>query len=196
MSQLPKEFRVLLLDDDPRDAELVSRAIETYNPEWVLHRVDSRSAFTDALQSFAPDVILSDHSLGDFAASEALHLAQAGRPGCPFILVSGAFPGHAAECLKAGAADFVGKMELNRLGPAIDNALDMRVPLRKLSTRQLQVLQLLASGSSTRDIAEELGVSVKTVETHRSQLMKRLGIRHLAGLVRFAIRMGLVSAGQ
>jgi PAS domain S-box-containing protein len=63
-----------------------------------------------------------------------------------------------------------------------------------LSPRQRQVLRLLAEGQSTRKIAEQLSVSVKTVETHRAQIMKRLNIRHLAGLVRYAVSLGLVQA--
>ena len=59
---------------------------------------------------------------------------------------------------------------------------------------KVSLLQRLASGQSTRQIAQELQISIKTVETHRSELMRRLGIRDLAGLVRFAVRVGLVSA--
>jgi DNA-binding NarL/FixJ family response regulator len=98
------------------------------------------------------------------------------------------------ECLKAGAADFVPKADLARLSAAITNSLEQRAPLRKLSARQCTVLQRLASGQSTRQIAQELQISIKTVETHRSELMRRLGIHELAGLVRFAVRVGLVSA--
>jgi DNA-binding NarL/FixJ family response regulator len=72
----------------------------------------------------------------------------------------------------------------------------MRAPLRSLSRRQRQVLQLLATGCSTREIALGLHLSIKTVETHRAQLMSRLDIHDLAGLVRYAVRVGIVSAGQ
>lgn len=66
-------------------------------------------------------------------------------------------------------------------------------PLRKLSPRQEQVLQLIAEGKTTKQIALELNINVKTVETHRMQLMDRLGIHDVAGLVRFAIKVGLVT---
>jgi PAS domain S-box-containing protein len=65
--------------------------------------------------------------------------------------------------------------------------------LASLTPRQRLVLELMASGHSTREIAARLGRSVKTVETHRAQLMRRLNIHHVAGLVTFAIRAGLVS---
>ena len=61
-----------------------------------------------------------------------------------------------------------------------------------LTPRQRQVLQLIAEGRGTREIAERLHLSVKTVETHRAQLMNRLGIHDISGLVRFAIRAGLL----
>jgi DNA-binding NarL/FixJ family response regulator len=65
--------------------------------------------------------------------------------------------------------------------------------LDKLTPRQREVLQLVAEGDSTKEIARRLGVSVKTVETYRSQLMDALDIRDIAGLTRYAIRKGLVS---
>lgn len=67
-------------------------------------------------------------------------------------------------------------------------------PLERLTARQREILQLVAEGHTTRRIAELLSVSVKTVETHRAQLMTRLEIRDVAGLVRYAVRTGLVSA--
>ncbi len=67
-------------------------------------------------------------------------------------------------------------------------------PLERLSPRQRQTLQLLAEGNTVKEIAQKLGISVKTVETHRAQLMQVLEIHDVPGLVRFAIRMGLVSS--
>lgn len=61
-----------------------------------------------------------------------------------------------------------------------------------LTSRQREVLQLIAEGRSTRDIAERLSISIKTVETHRAQVMERLGIRDVASLTRYAMRLGLV----
>ena len=63
-----------------------------------------------------------------------------------------------------------------------------------LSIRERQVLQLIAEGSSTKDIAIQLGISAKTVESHRSKLMRKLDIHDTAGLVRYAIRRGVTQA--
>ncbi|CUS31251.1 Response regulator, LuxR family [Candidatus Nitrospira nitrosa] len=65
-------------------------------------------------------------------------------------------------------------------------------PLARLSGRQREILQLIAEGCTTKDIAQRLNLSVKTVETHRAQLMERLEIHDVPGLVRLAIRVGLV----
>ncbi len=69
-----------------------------------------------------------------------------------------------------------------------------RAQIDVLTPRQREILQLVAEGRGTRDIAGRLGLSVKTVESHRSQVMERLDIHDVPGLVRFAIRVGLVSA--
>jgi DNA-binding CsgD family transcriptional regulator len=63
-----------------------------------------------------------------------------------------------------------------------------------LTPRQREILQLVAEGRTTKEIAAILNISLKTVETHRTQLMERLNIHDVAGLVRYAIRIGLVSS--
>lgn len=70
---------------------------------------------------------------------------------------------------------------------------ETRVPNPELTPRQLEVLRLIADGKTTKDIARALQISVKTVESHRAQLMDRLNIHDVAGLVRHAIRVGLVT---
>jgi DNA-binding NarL/FixJ family response regulator len=66
----------------------------------------------------------------------------------------------------------------------------------QLSARQREVLQLIAEGHTTKDIARQLHVSVKTIETHRAQIMHRLGIHNVAGLVRYAINARIVSVEE
>ena len=63
-----------------------------------------------------------------------------------------------------------------------------------LTPRQTEVLKLLAQGQSSKDIARLLDLSIKTIDTHRSQLMKQLDIHEVTGLVRYAIRAGLISS--
>lgn len=86
--------------------------------------------------------------------------------------------------------------ELLRLGVARERALEEQLgseaELAVLTPRQKEILQLIAEGNSTREIAELLGVSIKTVEAHRANLMERLDIRDVPGLVRLAIRTRLI----
>ncbi len=187
-----RDLRVLLANSDGI-AEEVLRVLEEGEEPWVVRRADSAAAYQGALEAFAPHVILATPE-GEPPLLEALSMAQRRRPGSPFLIVARDCNASAIEALKAGAADFISVGDMARLRPAIQEALEERAPLRKLSNRQMEVLQLLSSGSSTRVIAERLNLSVKTVETHRAQVMKRVGIRDLAGLVRFSMQVGLVPA--
>jgi DNA-binding NarL/FixJ family response regulator len=112
----------------------------------------------------------------------------------PLIVVSNVIDEQTAVAsLRAGAEDIVLKRHLARLGSVIEAALSVRRRLGKLSPRQLEVLQHVAEGHTTREIAGRLKLSAKTVETHRGEVMKRLDIHDVVGLVRYAVRIGLVA---
>jgi DNA-binding NarL/FixJ family response regulator len=195
-SRLSPGLRILLLEDDPVDAEVLVQAVEDSAAGSLVRTAGDEAEFVRLLDEFAPQVILSNHGVADLGARDALELTQARAPESPFILVAGEFDEEASECLRAGAAHFILKSDLTRLRPAIETALELRSPLRRLSARQRQVLQMLAAGSSTREIARQMGVSIKTVEAHRAQIMLRTGIREVAGLVRYSAQVGLVSVDQ
>ena len=94
-------------------------------------------------------------------------------------------------------APFVSKSVIENLLTRID-IKDSKVEinklhLEKLTSRQREILQLIAEGNSTKEIAFKLNVSIKTVEAHRKQLMDRLHIYDIAGLVRYAIKIGIIS---
>lgn len=188
-----KLLRVLLLEDSESDAELITLELERAGMKSIIERVNSAEAFTTALQNFAPDVVLSDHSTSQFDSRAALEILRAIRPTAAFIVVTGALTGaQSVAAIRAGAEDLVLKMYLHRLPASIADALAVRRPLHKLTGRQVEVLRLVAEGHRTRDIAERLGLSVKTVESHRGELMKRLRVRDVVSLVRYAVRIGLV----
>jgi DNA-binding NarL/FixJ family response regulator len=192
---LTKALRILLLEDDERDAELIEEQLRRTGMKVTLQRVDTEKGFASGLREFAPDVVISDHSLMQFNAKAALKVLRAVRPTAPLIVVSGLIDGQAMVAyLRAGAEDVVLKDHLALLGSVIEAALSVRRRLRKLSPRQLEVLRQVAEGHTTAEIARRLGLSVKTVETHRSELMKRLGLHDVVGLVRSAVRIGLVLA--
>jgi DNA-binding NarL/FixJ family response regulator len=73
---------------------------------------------------------------------------------------------------------------------------DCGLSATRLTSRQREVLQLVVAGFRTKEIAKKLGVSVKTVEMHRAKIMKTLDIHDIPGLVRYAIRVGLIAAAS
>jgi DNA-binding NarL/FixJ family response regulator len=88
--------------------------------------------------------------------------------------------------LSAGVSRRIAESYTRRAGTPAEDAFEVLTP------RQREVLQLIAEGLSTKEIAHRLDLSVKTVETHRTALMERLDIHGVAGLVRYAIRVGIV----
>jgi len=120
-------IRILLVEDVADDAALVERELRRAGVGGATRRVDSEPGFREALRAFAPDIILSDHSLPAFGASDALRIALLEVPDTPLIIVTGSLDEEtAAEYIKAGAADYVVKHHLERLGPAVLRALDLR----------------------------------------------------------------------
>jgi DNA-binding NarL/FixJ family response regulator len=183
-----------LLEDNEHDAELIRHELRRSGMATITDRVDSEAAFAAALREFEPDVVLSDHSLAQFDAQSALAILRKVRPTTPLIIVTG-HPNSDATvaCLRAGAEDLLIKGNLGRLAGAITAALDLRRPLEGLTPRQIEVLRLVSEGHRTRDIASRLKLSVKTVESHRGEVMKRLEIHDVVNLVRYALRVGLVT---
>ncbi|HEY3219657.1 MAG TPA: response regulator [Gemmatimonadales bacterium] len=116
--------RVLLVEDDAGDAELIRRELSRLDPPPHIQQVRTQPAFLAALEGFAPDVILSDHNIPGFGGRDALALAQRILPDVPVILVTGSLNEETAvDYLKAGAADYILKDRLVRLGPAVLDAL-------------------------------------------------------------------------
>ena len=191
---MTQHLRVLMLEDSEADAELIVAALTRAQITVTAHRVDSREAFGEAVRAFAPDVVLCDHAVTGFTVRHAMEVLRAARPAAPLIVVTGSLDGEAAvACVRAGAEDVVLKSNLGRLAPAITAAIEMRRRLETLSPRQLEVLRLVADGLTTPAISRRLGLSEKTVETHRSELMKRLDIHDVVTLVRYAVRLGIVT---
>jgi len=192
---LSNPLRVLLLEENAADAALISHELQRSGMRILVTQVDSAESFTAALESFAPDVVLSDDSLARFDSRTALEVLCDVRPTVPFIIVTGALVGgQAGAAIRAGAEDVILKTSTRGLEASIINAIDARRPLHALTDRQIQVLKLVAEGHRSRAIARGLGLSIKTVESHRSEIMKRLRIHDVASLVRYAIRVGLIPA--
>ena len=167
-----------------------------------------------------PHVVLMDIAMPGLNGLDATARIVERHPETRVIILSmHASEEYALQALRAGAAGYLLKdadlLELERaivaaargetyLSPAISKHVvadykrrvaEQPEPIDRLTPRQREVLRLIAEGLSTKEIAFKLSLSVKTVETHRAQLMERLEIRDVAGLVRFAIRSGLVDPG-
>jgi DNA-binding NarL/FixJ family response regulator len=170
-----------------------------------------------AVQTDAPDLVLMDIAMPELNGLDATSRIVRESPATRVILLSmHANEEYLQQALQSGASGYLLKgAELAELELAIktvsrgESYLTPAVakyaieayreksdgptgPLAKLSMRQREILQLIAEGHTTKDIAQRLNVSVKTVETHRAHLMERLEIHDVPGLVRFAVRVGLI----
>src|SRR2546423_4853835 len=191
---MPKSTHVLLFQQSEADAESIVRELTTSGMTVQRASADSRESFKTVLSNAGGDVVLSDYSPDRFSACELIDVLRYESPRTPLIVVAETVTGLAAvSCLRAGAEDIVIRKNLNRLPDAIAKAIERRSLLAKLTTRQIEVLRLVAEGHRTRDIADRLQLSVKTVESHRGEVMKRLDMHDVVSLVRYALRVGLVA---
>jgi DNA-binding NarL/FixJ family response regulator len=213
-----KPIRVLLVDDH----QLVRAGVQALlrdlaGVEVVGEAGDGREALR-LIAAHRPDVVLMDIMMPSMNGLEATARIVKEHPGTRVIMLSvNASEEYVLQSLRAGAAGYL----LKNITPAeletairavargerylttavsrhvIDAYLERDCPestsLERLTPRQREVLQLVAEGATTKEIGRKLGVSVKTAEMHRSQLMDALGIHDVAGLVRYAIRMGVIA---
>ncbi len=212
----PVTIRVLIADDHNLFRAGVRGLLRSFGGIDVIGEAsDGNDALAQAA-ALKPDVLLMDVGMPGLNGIEATARVRAVTPATRVVILSmHTGEEHVLRALKAGATGYLLKDaqpdELERavrqvargepyLSPAVSkyvvetyaNGGGGRTALDRLTSRQREVLQLIAEGYTTKAIAARLMVSVKTVETHRAQLMERLEIRDVAGLVRFALRRGLV----
>jgi CheY-like chemotaxis protein len=119
-----KDIRILLLEDDIKDAELVKFALDQDGLTFQLKRVDSEGEFLSQMEQLKPDIVLLDYTVPGFDGLKALSIAQQKYPDIPFIFVTGTLGEEVViEMLKNGATDYVLKTRLSRLGSAVIRAL-------------------------------------------------------------------------
>jgi PAS domain S-box-containing protein len=124
---MDEPIRILIVEDVPADAELAQREINRDCRACTYRVVDTREGFLDALETFSPDLIVSDYSLPTFDGMTALTLTLERTPSTPLIIVTGSQNEDiAVGCIKAGAADYVLKDSIKRLGPAVIGALELK----------------------------------------------------------------------
>lgn len=214
-------MRVVLADDHQLVRAGLRALLQSLDDVEVLAEASDGHEALALVDRLRPDVLLLDITLPGLNGLEVAQRIPRISPSTRVLILSmHAAPEYVTQALRAGVAGYLIKdsavdelrvaldsLRAGRpyLSPAISQTVlrgflrtgerpPDRSALDVLTPRQREILQLLAEGHGTRDIAGRLGLSVKTVESHRSQLMDRLDIHDVPGLVRFSIRMGLISA--
>jgi formate hydrogenlyase transcriptional activator len=147
-------LKILYLEDDPKDAELIHATLEAEGVECSVTRVESGSEFSDSLDAGNFELILADYTLPSFDGISALKIARKIRPEVPFIFVSGTLDEEVAiEALKMGATDYVFKTRLSRAVPSVQRAL-REAQERKVRKNAEEALQ--RSEHRLRDVIETI----------------------------------------
>jgi len=213
-----KKTRVLLVDDHALVRAGIRALLEKGGLVEVVGETGDGHDALGLIEKLRPDVVLLDLTMPGLSGLEVLKITSEKFPKIHIIVLTvHDEEEYAFQALRAGAAGYLPKSAASAelrlaiehvmggkkyLSPTVEqkaafelgrNTPGGPVPLSELTPRQREVLTLIAEGHSTKDMARALNISVKTVETHRAQLMDRLDIHDIASLVRYAIKMGLVS---
>jgi DNA-binding NarL/FixJ family response regulator len=214
-----KPIRVLLADDHDLFRAGIRSLMRAFADTEVVAEASNGREALQLCKTHKPDVALMDIMMDELNGLEATARIAAISPQTRTVILSmNANEEYVLQALRCGAAGYLLKNispeELEQAVRAVargetylSSAISKHViaaylgrvgdentsVFEKLTSRQREVLQLIAEGHSTKEIARKLGVSVKTAEMHRSQMMTALDIHDVAGLVRYAIRMGLIT---
>jgi DNA-binding NarL/FixJ family response regulator len=213
--------RLLLVDDHWLVRASLKSLLEDFvGLDVVAEASNGREAMEQIVQH-RPDMVLMDISMPELNGVEATRRIIDQHPDVRVVVLSmHSDEEHVLRALRAGASAYVLKGSAPRelelaidavargqifLSPAISRHI-MEIYLNRsaakssvldqLTPRQREILQLIAEGHSSKQIAQMLDTSVKTIESHRASLMERLDIHDIAGLVRYAVRNGLVSSDK
>ncbi len=203
----------MIVDDHPVFRHGIASLINAEADLHVCGEAATSPLALDAMRRLKPDVALLDISLPGTNGVELIKLMKAEQPKLPLLVLSMHDESlYALRSLRAGALGYVMKAEaLNHVLAALRKVLKGEVyvsekfserlifkaiqsidgglgsPVDKLSDRELEVLELLGRGFGTREIANELHLSVKTIETHRAHIKEKLGFKDAGEMVRFSI---------
>lgn len=208
-------IRVLLADDHSIVRAGLRRLLEDAGDMEVVEAADGRQALK-LVRDNPPDVVVMDISMPGLDGLEAIQRLKEQQPNLPvLVLTMHEEEQYVVRCLAAGARGYLTKRGAPEqlvnairkvlaggrfLSDEVAEALAVRVargqeqqsPLESLSNRELQVLRSLALGQTNREIAQTYNLSVKTVDTYRFRLLKKLNLRNNAELSLFAMQQGLI----
>jgi len=208
---------VLLVEDHTLVRSGIRALLESANPEWrVVGEADNGQSAIELAGKLKPQLVLMDVAMPELNGIEAARQIRTGAPDARILMLSmHDDPQYLSESLRSGANGYVLKgaafAELQTaieavmqgqtyVSPGLGQRRDESLPrggeplvgeALKLSAREREVLQLIAEGKSSAEVAELLQISVRTVDTHRHNIMSKLEIHSIAGLTKFAIRHGL-----
>jgi DNA-binding NarL/FixJ family response regulator len=213
------ETTIVLADDHRLVREGLRRLLEERGDLRVVGEATTGQEAVDMAAEKSPDLVLMDISMPGLSGIDATRrICRNGNGSKVLILSMHDNRSYVEEVLRAGAAGYVLKDSASSdllqaidavrggdsfLSPTITQQVvdaiarpsdQPEAALGALTDREREVLTLIAEGLSSKQIAKELGVSLKTIESHRANLMDKLDIHKVSGLVRFAIRSGLVAA--
>lgn len=202
--------RVMIVDDHPMVAEGVQAILETYDDIEVVATLGNGREAIERICDVAPDVVLLDLNMPEVNGLAATEIILERRPETRILILSmHDSPEYISTALSHGAAGYVLKdVPTEEIKRAIDRvmagerylctgahaSLEPRTRDGKepLTSREQTILLELALGRSNRDVAEALDISVRTVETHRKNIKRKLGISSTAGLTRYAMQHGVL----
>jgi DNA-binding NarL/FixJ family response regulator len=213
------QTRVLLADDHALVRAGIRALMEKIPDVEVVGEAGTGREALELVRSTLPNIVLMDIAMTELGGLEALPRITKDFPSVKVVILSAhANEEYVIRALREGASGYMLKdSATTELELAINSVIQGKIylspsisrtviadylqrvsgafsPLEQLTARQREILQLIAEGKNTKEIAAELDISIKTVESHRLQLMDRLNIHDIPGLVRYAIRSGLVSA--
>lgn len=214
-----RPIRVVLADDHLLVRAGIRSMIEKIPRVEVVGEASNGREALELVRSKLPDLVLLDIAMPDLGGLEALPQIVKNSPSVKVVVLSAyGTEQYVSRALRAGASGYLLKYaEAGELGQAINSVVQGEIylspsisrniinsyieqgggelsPLDQLTPRQREILQMIAEAKNTKEIASTLEISVKTVEAHRLQLMDRLDIHSVPGLVRYAVRNGLVEA--
>ena len=203
-------LRIAIVDDHPMVAEGIQSILESYDDVQVVGTLTGGRAVIEQLDALNPDVILMDLNMPDLGGLSATEIVLEQRPGTRIVILSmHDSPEYISSALNHGAMGYLLKdVPTDEIKLAIDTVMRGERYLctgaqgsltpkgggvrETLTGREQTILLQLAQGQSNKEVALTLDISVRTVETHRKNIKRKLGISSTAGLTRYALEHGVL----
>ncbi|SHJ91439.1 two component transcriptional regulator, LuxR family [Shimia gijangensis] len=204
------QISVVIVDDHPMVAEGIQSILESYDDISVLATLSNGREAVDQMSALAPDVVLMDLNMPEIGGLTATEMLLEANPDTRILILSmHDSPEYISTALSHGAMGYILKdVPTDEIKTAIDTVMKGERYLctgakgsleppeggsrESLTSREQTVLLQLAQGKSNKEVASVLNISVRTVETHRKNIKRKLGISSTAGLTRYAMEHGVL----